>query len=515
MNSDSVEQVLIVDDDSIDQKIAKRHLSSVLKGDARIHIAETLQVATQILADCRIDVILLDLNLRESSGLEVLDAVRQCCQNVPIVVLSGLSDQDTALRSLDRGAQDYLVKGQFTTDSLARALGYAIHRQQLTRELTRSQRLVEEKNQRLTDLYKTAQRFVDNVSHEFRTPLTVIREYAAIVRDGLTTSAEQSNELLDVVIDRVDDLNIMVDDLLDVSKLEAGMLGVERMPQVVQEIVDRGVASLKHKAKVKRIQLTVDLESDLPQVFCDFEKTQRILLNLVGNAIKFAGVDGQVTIAARLTSEQDAVEISVSDNGPGICEESLQLIFERFRQVQSDVRETTKGFGLGLNIAKELVDLNLGAMSVESEPGQGSTFKFSLPVNDPLLIAQRYIQRINALQPNEQTVCSLQATLIDPDSPEAEDVGSVLCGMVRRNDLVLPLGPGTWCVFLVLQPEVGLSRFLQRVDETWESINRNRIHGALPAVRLKHVDTLQLPCAPTRMQSHLLSSFSRPETCNV
>ena len=221
--------VLVVDDDPVDLELTRRLLTASTRMHFIMETATHLRQAIQLLRSGHHDVLLLDLNLPGSHGLATLDMVRAETGELPIVVVSGGSDEETALRSLDHGAQDYLIKGNVTSEMLVNAIRYAIQRQQLLQEITNAKELLEKKNQRLAELYQTAHRFVDNVSHEFRMPLTVIKEFTSLIRDGLAgTVTDEQRRYLDIVGDRDDDLNLMVDDMLDVSKLEAGLLGAWR-----------------------------------------------------------------------------------------------------------------------------------------------------------------------------------------------------------------------------------------------------------------------------------------------
>src|SRR5690606_16188025 len=152
------------------------------------------------------------------------------------------------------------------------------------------ERLLKRKNRRLKRLYETAHRFVDNVSHEFRTPLTVIKEYVGLVHDGVLGGlSEEQADMLEVVTDRADDLNNMVNDMLDISKLDAGMLGLWRKTCNVSDMIERVRPSLERKSHLKQVAIEFDIPETLPQVFCDDEKIGRVIVNLAINAIKFSG----------------------------------------------------------------------------------------------------------------------------------------------------------------------------------------------------------------------------------
>src|SRR5882757_736886 len=389
-------RVLLVDDDHGDAELTRRALTEIGNPCFTVESAAGLDEAIKRLAEHDFDVALLDLGLPDSQGTETLKRFREVSRDdLPIIVLTGLVDERTALEAVGSGAQDYITKDDIASNLLARSIRYALHRQHLLHQVKTTNELLEERNRRLAQLYNTAQQFVENVSHEFRTPLTVIREFTSIIRDGLDgpVTAKQK-EHLSKVLNRTDDLSLMVDDMLDISRLEAGLLGVWRRPCQTIDLVDNVAGLLKGRATLKGITLSTAVAPDLPVLYCDEEKARRVIMNLAVNAIKFAPEGGKVDIWARMSTNGSDVEIGVSDNGPGISSDNLQVIYDRFRQVDQGLNTSTKGFGLGLNIAKELVALNLGQLNVTSSLGGGSTFSFSLPPYETRILADRYLSRL-------------------------------------------------------------------------------------------------------------------------
>ncbi|HEX3870040.1 MAG TPA: HAMP domain-containing sensor histidine kinase [Pirellulales bacterium] len=476
-------RVLVVDDDPVDLELTRRLISAAPRRSFQVEAAQRLDEAVAQIREQKYDVMLLDLNLPGSYGLATLEAVRHENHELPVIVLSGLSDEETALRSLDHGAQDYLVKGQFTSDMLVNAVRYAMQRQQLLQEITCAKALVEKKNQRLAEMYETAHRFVDNVSHEFRTPLTVIKEYTSLIRDGLVGEiTDEQKSFLDIVNDRADDLNTMVDDMLDVGRLEAGRLGAWRKNCTAAGIIARLRPSLERKAFIKETALAIEVAADLPAVYCDDEKAGRVLINLTVNAIKFCQQRGQVRISATRDRRFGGVAIAVTDNGPGIDDAHREEIFERFKQLNTDVRSSCKGFGLGLNIAKVLVDMNFGEMDLESTVGKGSTFTFTLLPAQPLKVMKRYLHRMKSV-PDFGHHVSLVTAHIDEttDAASAGDVDWYLNSLLRRNDLLFRLAACRW-MLVIAAGEQEMSQFLAGAEKTLHDVNRNRPQGPLPTI---------------------------------
>jgi signal transduction histidine kinase len=481
--------VLLVEDNLSYAKLIKHGLMNGCAGNLEVQHVKRLSVALEYLERMEIDVAVVDLSLPDSSGCDTFQALRSAAPEVPIVVLTGLDDAHLALQLLKQGAQDYLLKHEVEPKLLVRSLRYAIERHRATvlqsqnEQLEQARALLESKNQRLAKLYRTAHQFVDNVSHEFRTPLTVIKEYVSLIRDGIVgpVSGEQS-KMLHVVEDRADDLNTMVDDMLDVSKLESGLLGVYRRECDIAHILRHVRPALERKAVVKGVELEWEIEPGLPAIYCDPEKAGRVLINLSINAIKFCGQPGHVRISCGRDPDSSAVIVGITDNGPGISPENQRVLFRRFKQLGESVRSSTKGFGLGLSIAKELAEANLGEIKVKSEVGRGSTFSFTLPPADPLDVMRRYLRRIM-----HSSHVSRHISLVEADVPELTDTALIsdadefLNCLLRYNDLLLKTGPTRWLIVLPVAQSL-VDSFLQRADKAVAEAHRNRLGAPLPAI---------------------------------
>lgn len=490
----------------------------------------TLAEASDSLEASDYDVVLCDLSLPDGVGVNNVRYIREHSPTIPLIVLTCLDDEEMAKEALEIGAQDYLIKSEVMLNSrtaasaLSRSVLYATQRQisvrqteRLVKELKDSQLLLKEKNERLAELCTTAQRFVDTVSHEFRTPLTVIKEYSSLIREGVVGETNlRQQEMLSVLEDRADDLNTMVDDMLDVSRLESGLLGVIRGEATVGEIVTRVESSLRRKADVHEVGLTISIPDDLPNVWCDAEKAGRVLINLVVNAIKFSGEPGAVNVAARHNPTADEVVISVADNGPGISAENKQMIFDRFTQPITSVRQSTKGFGLGLAIAKELVDLNLGQMTVESEEGCGSTFSFSLPLAQPAELLKRHLTRCHATA-SESHIHLVEVSLAsEADDRDLRDLQMIIAQHLKTRDLLFPAGEGVW-VAVIVTPDCEYALFEEALEGKRVKAGRNRPKGKLPEFTIKRKLTSQLEdCDAVALAEELEASLNpQAEVCLV
>jgi len=317
-------------------------------------------------------VILLDLNLPDCQGAETFRRVLEKAPDVPVVILSGQDDEALAVKALHQGVQDYLVKGAISSSGLERAMRYAVERQALLRSLDMSRKQqLEFKNQ-----------FLSHVSHELRTPLTCIHQFVSIPFDGLAgeVSAEQRDHLK-TILKSVNQLGAMVRDLLEASRAESGKIRIEPRCVAIGELIRQAVTMMQLAAHEKQVGLEVGVDTRIPFVHGDPGRVLEVLINLIENGIKFTPPGGAVTVQACLVqTDPDFVYISVADTGCGISPEARALIFERLYQDPNAVDNNRKGLGLGLFIAKELVSLHGGRIWVASEPGNGSTFSFTLPL---------------------------------------------------------------------------------------------------------------------------------------
>jgi signal transduction histidine kinase len=360
-------------------------------------------------------------------------------------------------------------------------------------ELQDVSRSLEDRNRRLIELYRTAHQFVDNVSHEFRTPLTVIKEYTSALQEGCVgdISAEQ-HEYLGVILHRVEDLTVMVNDMLDISKIESDILRMVRKPSRLQDVFERVRTTLERKAAATHVTLELQDCSGLPTVFCDPEKVARVLVNLVVNALKFTDDGGLVQVSARHDEAESMVVVDVTDNGRGIAPENLEVIFERFKQVDQGSRSAAKGFGLGLNIVRELVHLNLGEISVESQVGYGSTFRFTLPVDDPAVLMRQYFRTMRLFRHAGNQV-SLLTLSVPPDvAPEAQhEIHNVLMDQVRRGDVLFHPRSAEW-LLVASVPDAGVPRLVARFEEVYAQAYYGPQRAPLPPLRIEAKGTFDV-----------------------
>lgn len=365
-------KALLVEDNPGDARLLREILSEARSETYELTQVDCLAAALQRLATEHFDLILLDLSLPDAQGLDTFRRVRTGAPRAPIIVLTGVNDEALAVRMVHGGAQDYLVKGNFDTHLLTRAMRYAIQRQQILEELEHTRR----------EQLQIKDRFLSHVSHELRTPLTAIYQFITIMLDGLAGDlSNEQREYLEIVLNNVNQLRTMIGDLLEVTRAETGKLALTRQPISLTPLISETLRSLGAGALTKHIRLAADMGHVLPPVFADPLRVRQILFNLIDNAIKFTPEGGRITVRADIASNHASfLRVAITDTGCGISPEGAELIFERLYQESTIINTSRKGLGLGLHICKQLVVRHGGRIWVESRLGEGSTFYFTLPL---------------------------------------------------------------------------------------------------------------------------------------
>lgn len=219
--------------------------------------------------------------------------------------------------------------------------------------------------------------FVANVSHELRTPVASIKGYAETLLEGAMEDKEHAREFLKIIYSESDRLAKLVDDLLELARLESGKSPLSFKPCRIKDILDWVIVGLKIQAQDKQIQIVPEVAVDLPKVRADESAIAQIFMNLIQNAIKYNRPGGKVVISAR--ARDGMIEVEVKDTGIGIPDEDLPRVFERFYRVDKAHSREQGGTGLGLSIVKHIVQAHAGEVFVESVLGQGTTFRFTIP----------------------------------------------------------------------------------------------------------------------------------------
>ncbi len=432
-------------------------------GSFEVRSAQTLSAALQQLSFHSPDLVLLNLGLPDSQGLGTLERVVAAAPDAAVVVLTAGDHDPLATQAIQSGAQDYLVKRQVDGPLLARVARYAVERQRLVAELRRRQ----------TEQFDLKDQFLSHISHELRSPLAAIDQFANLLLDNLGPLGAEQREYLEVVVRNASQLNRMIDDLLAMVRAQSGKLRVEPIAFSMTRLIKETLQTLGPRAEARQVALRAELPPEVPVVWADSQRTYEVLTNLIENAIKFTPEKGSVTVTARPFAGHSAfVEVAVADTGCGLAADDLDKVFDRLFQA-SKRGPSAKGLGLGLYISRELVLRQGGRIWVESALNHGSTFRFVLPVHT--VVGKLYSELGRKTPPAgplsliELSVQSLRGNAAVPlDAATLESLREFVAGCVRPEvDVVLPpleSGPDAASLFVLAATEpVGAEAVQKRV----------------------------------------------------
>lgn len=363
--------LLLVEDNPADARLIQEMIAKGGSAPFVLSVASCLSDALQRLLTDRFAVLLLDLGLPDSQGLDTLSQMRAHALGIPIVVLTGLDDEELALQALHEGAQDYIVKGQISGPALTRTLRYAMERKQAEETLRRSKEIAEAAD-------RSKSEFLATMSHELRSPLGVIFGYLEMLLEGeFGPLSDKQRDALQRIDQNARGLFALISDVLDFNQLENGRLPIRIQPVRVSEVLANINYETQSLQKLSGLTFSWRSDPELPLLYTDPGKLQVIIKNLFTNAVKFT-LTGHITVHA--SARHEGVEIAVCDTGIGIPTEQQERIFAAFQQVHS-TPSRYGGVGLGLYIVRRLVEALGGRVTLKSQVGNGSTFRVWLPLS--------------------------------------------------------------------------------------------------------------------------------------
>jgi signal transduction histidine kinase len=268
-------------------------------------------------------------------------------------------------------------------DEASQVLAYSRQLEQKSRELEAATQELRDANQQLQELDRLKDDFISTVTHELRTPLTSIRAFSEILRDSPRLDEDQRGKFLGIVIKESERLTRLINQVLDLSKIESGNAEWHSSEIDMREVVDDAATAVSQMFKENGVQLEVDVPQELPTIVADRDRLMQVMLNLLSNAAKFCKRPGGRVIVA-LARQDGFLRVDVTDNGIGISESDKEVIFEKFRQVGDALTDRPQGTGLGLPICRQIINHFGGRLWVQSQPGAGATFSFTLPFDRAL-----------------------------------------------------------------------------------------------------------------------------------
>lgn len=360
-------KVLLIEDNPGDARLIREMLAEAKGTQIEFEHRDSLRQGLEHLTREDIDLLLLDLSLPDGQGIDVCMKATAQAPHVPIVVLTGLDDETIAVKALNIGAQDYLVKGQVDSRLLLRSIRYAIERKQAEQ---RENRLHQELQ--MNSHLASVGRMAAGIAHEINNPLVGVIGFASILKDK-EDLPEQVKEDIDQIFTHAQRVASITNRMLAFAR----HYKPERESVNINEIIETTLDLRRYELEKNNIDLITGLTADLPETVADAGQLQQVFLNIILNAESaMTASHGKGTLSIKTEKEKDRIRILISDDGEGISKENLDKIFDPF----FTTREVGQGTGLGLSVCHGIITEHAGTINVESTRHQGSCFVITLPV---------------------------------------------------------------------------------------------------------------------------------------
>ena len=374
-------RILVVDDELGIREGCRRALTP---HGFEVEVAENAAMGLRKLREDQFDVLLLDIMMPGMSGLEMLRQVRQLAPDIIVIIITGYATVELSVQAIQEGAHDFIAK-PLTSELLLQVIERELERRDLRREAGRARALEEETRElarskaELEKLDAIESRFMLTMVHILRAPVAVLQNSLQLIRKGYVPPEEQPT-LLERADLRAGELLTILDDLLLLAYLKEGV-GLTRAAKVsVADMLAVTLATLKGQADQQGVTVTVEV-TDQPRVLANSDHIKALWTHLLSNAIRYTPKGGQVTVSLRADRERGLAIGAVSDTGIGVAADDIPRIFEEFFRTEEAKAMQETGTGLGLPIVQQVVEKYGGTIEVESVVGQGSTFRFTLPLS--------------------------------------------------------------------------------------------------------------------------------------
>ncbi len=334
--------------------------------------------------DTEIDLVLMDIMMPEVDGIEACRCINavEGFRDIPIIMVTARADAKYLEAAFSAGANDYITKPVNATEVTARVRS-ALSLKRETDSRKRAHAELQEKNQILADESLAKSKILSTVTHELKSPLTVIFGYTERLLGNIANVGhlnEKQQRYVTIIADCSRKLDVMIDDLLDISAIEAGKLEITLIDLELREEIEEIVQTMQTHLEEKQLSVELNIPSSLRPVYADQDRFAQVIKNLLSNACKYSHAGAVVAVSA--IEAAGFIQIDVSDTGIGIPESSQSKLFTKFLRGDNTASRTESGAGLGLFIAKQLIEAQGGEIWACSEEGVGSTFSITLPCAD-------------------------------------------------------------------------------------------------------------------------------------
>lgn len=380
--------VLVIDDTPLNQEI----LTEILGPEGyALDFAPDGETGMSKAFQIKPDLVLLDLVLPGIMGTDVLDVLKRELPETMVILTTAYGSEETAIKALRRGVDDYIInKRPFDADEVREVVKNKVTESRLRRENQRLQRELQIKNEELTESYaklqaayeqlqeldKAKASFFSMVSHDLRHPIAVAKGYLELIQTNSKPVDDENRGYIEVAEQEMRYIAEMVDDVLDLSRMDAGYFQIDCQPLSISLLLRQAQTAFRTRADQRDISITIDPGDNLPLVYADSLRMNQVLSNLVENALKYTPEGGAITLSAQLVDGE--ILVTVRDTGVGIESGELERIFDRFYRIRRSEQLEDKGSGLGLAICREIVRLHGGRIWAESIVRKGAAFHVTL-----------------------------------------------------------------------------------------------------------------------------------------
>jgi two-component system sensor histidine kinase/response regulator len=377
MSAEAAKILIIEDEKQVRQSYIEMFTFFGYEVDAAIDGEEGIRLVNQN----EYDIVVTDLNMPHVNGMEVLKYVKKKKPHVEVIVITGYATLENAIIAMKIGAYDYFTK-PIDLEHVRIVLSKCIHKIKARRENEKLRSV----NAKLKELNELKSKFITITNHEMRTPITVLKGYLELLDGLMDHSNEELNEAMEICMETTRELVNIVDQMHDLSSIDSGKFKMHYSTFSLEDMLFIIFKEMRLLFDQRGIQLKLNINAPDILINCDYHRIKRSIREVVQNALKFTDEGGEVTINCTVSEIKKNVKISIADTGIGIPVDKQELVFEPFYEVQSTIHHTTSktdfmggGIGLGLSLARDVVESHNGQIFLESEENKGSTVTIVLP----------------------------------------------------------------------------------------------------------------------------------------